>query len=73
MERHKRAMDGTHVIRIYGEQQRVPRQWKKFMASGQNKEEIMRFIFNTWKKLDSRVLRGVELYLAHEDKCHRLS
>jgi hypothetical protein len=33
MERHKQAMDGTHVICIYGEQ-RIPRQWKKFMASG---------------------------------------
>ncbi len=46
MEREKRAMGGTNVVRIYSGEQRVPRQWKKFMASGENKEEIMKFIFN---------------------------
>ena len=54
LERDKRAVGGTNVIRIYSEQQRVPRQWKKFMASGENKEKIMKFIFNTWRNADPR-------------------
>ena len=66
-------MGGTNVIRIYSGEQRVPRQWKKFMASGENKEEIMKFIFNTWRKADPRALKGVEVFLAHEDKCHKLN
>jgi hypothetical protein len=73
LEREKRAMGGTNVIRIYSGEQRVPRQWKKFMASGENKEEIMKFIFNTWRKADPQALKGVEVFLAHEDKCHKLN
>jgi hypothetical protein len=73
LERDKRAVGGTNVIRIYSEQQRVPRQWKKFMASGENKEEIMKFIFNTWRHADPQALKCVEVFLAHEDKCHKLT
>ena len=73
MERDKRAVDGANVIRIYSEQQRVPRQWKKFLASGENKEETMKFIFNCWRNADPRALKGVEVFLAHEDKCHKLT
>ena len=73
LERDKRAVDGANVIRIYSEQQRVPRQWKKFLASGENKEEIMKFIFNCWRNADPRALKGVEVFLAHEDKCHKLT
>ena len=73
LERDKRAVDGTTVIRIYSEQQRVPRQWKKFMASGENKEEIMKFIFNSWRNADPQALKGVQVFLAHEDKCHKLT
>ena len=72
LERDKRAVGGTHVVRIYSEQQRVPRQWKKFMSSGENKEELMKFIFNTCRKADPQLLKGVEVFVAHEDKCHKL-
>ena len=73
LERDKRAVDGANVIRIYSEQQRVPRQWKKFLASGENKEEIMKFIFNCWRNADPCARKGVEVFLAHEDKCHKLT
>lgn len=42
------------------------------MSSGDNKEEFMKFIFNTWRKADPLLLKGVELFLAHEENCHRL-
>ena len=72
LERERRALSGTQVIRIYSEQQKVPRQWKKFMSSGENKEELMKFIFNCWRKEDPRMLRGIEVFLTHEEYCHRL-
>lgn len=70
MERARRTANGVHVIRIYSEQQKAPRQWKKFMSSGDNKEELIKFIFNNWTKADP--LKGVEVFLAHEEQCHRL-
>jgi hypothetical protein len=73
LERDRRAVGGVQVIRIYGEQQRVPRQWKKFMSSGENKEELMKFLFDAWKKADPQLLKGVEVYLAHEESCHRFA
>ena len=60
------------MIRIYSEQQKVPRQWKKFMSSGGNKEELMTFIFHTWRKADPRLLNGVEVFITHGENCHRL-
>jgi hypothetical protein len=73
LEREKRGEDGALVVHIYGDQQRVTRQWKKFMSSGENKEEIMKFIFNAWRSENPCLLKGVEIFLAHEDKCHKLS
>ena len=71
LERDRRAVDGVQVVRLYSEHQKVPRQWKKFMTSGENKEELMKFLFTSWKKVDASLLRGVEVILSHEDKCHR--
>ena len=44
LERNKRSEGGTFLVKIYGGQQRVPRQWKKFMSTGKNKEELMKKI-----------------------------
>ena len=41
------------------------------MSSGENKEELMKFIFDAWKKADPQLLKGVEVFLPHEEKCHR--
>ena len=68
----KRAASGVQEIRIFSEQQKVPRQWKKFMSSGTNKEELVKFIFHNWRNADPRLLKGVEVFLAHEENCHRL-
>ena len=66
LERARRAASGVQVIRIYSEQQKAPRQWKKFMSSGENKEELIKFIFNTWRKANPQLLKGVEVFLAHK-------
>jgi hypothetical protein len=37
LEREKRSEAGSFLVNIYGEQQRVPRQWKKFLSNVKNK------------------------------------
>ena len=42
------------------------------MSSAENKEEFIKSIFNTWRKANPQLLKGVEVFLAHEEHCHRL-
>ena len=42
------------------------------MSSGDNKEELIKLIFNSWRKADPQLLKGIEVFLAHEVHCHRL-
>ena len=60
-------------MNIYGEQQRVPRQWKKFLSNGKNKEELMKFFFGAWRIANPQLLNGVEVFITHEQKCHKLT
>jgi hypothetical protein len=70
LERNRRAVaNDVHEIRIYSAQQNVPRQWKKFLSSGRNKE-LIKFLFNSWKSANESLLKGVEVVLAHEGQCH---
>ena len=71
LERDRRAVNGIQLIRIYSDHQKVPRQWKKFLSSGENKEEFSKFLFNSWRKADVGTLRGVNVFLTHEAKCYR--
>lgn len=41
------------------------------MTSGENKEELMKFLFTSSKNVDASLLWGVEVILSHEDKCYR--
>ena len=47
LEREKRGEGGSFRMKIFGEQQRVPRQWKKFLSNGENKAELTNFIYET--------------------------
>ena len=64
----RRTASGVQVIRIYSEQQKAPRQWKKFMSSGDNKEELIKLIFNSWRNADPQLLKGVEVFLMQMGK-----
>ena len=46
LERSKRANDGVSVIRIYGADQRLPKQWKKLFIYGKNKEALAQFLLH---------------------------
>ena len=43
IERDRQPIDGVLVIKIYSEHQKVPGQWKKFLSSGENKEQLIPF------------------------------
>ena len=73
LEREKRGEGGSFRMKIFGEQQRLPRQWKKFLSNGENKEELMNFLYETWKTANPQLLNGVEVFITHEKKCHWLS
>ena len=73
LERNKRGKDGSTLTKIYDSEQKVPKQWKKFLSTGENKEEIMRFLFEHWKTVDVKNFGHKESYLTHESDCHRFS
>jgi hypothetical protein len=72
LERDRQAIDGVQLINIYSEHQKVPRQWKKILSSGENKEQLIEFIYHSWRKADPMVLNGIEVFLAHQEECHKL-
>ena len=72
LEREKRSDGETYLTKIYGTQQRVPRQLKKFLSAARNKEELLKFLFEEWKRCCPQVLNGVEVLITHENECHRL-
>ena len=70
-ERTKRAASGSQVMRVYG--QAVPKQWKKFLSCGVNKEALLQYLFDTWKTVKVSDLRGVTVFFAYGSKCHAFS
>ena len=51
IERSKRAGNGSTVIRILSPEQKVPRQFKKFLSVGKNKEALIEFFYQHLKML----------------------
>ena len=72
-ERTRRAAIGTYAeIRITRPAMKMPRQFKKFLASGKNKESLIHFLFESWKEYKSQCLKDVVLYITHAEKCYKL-
>ena len=72
VERVSRATSGTYVFSILGEQQKVPKQWKKFMQVGSNKERLTDFLMEQWRKVPSSSLGSIALFVTNEDKCFKI-
>ncbi|XP_041466296.1 uncharacterized protein LOC121416845 [Lytechinus variegatus] len=70
-ERGRRAASGSQLTKIYGMEQKVPNQWKKFLSSSQNKEALIRFLFQTWQE-NPNLLQDVKVIMAHDESCHLL-
>ncbi|KAJ8021224.1 hypothetical protein HOLleu_38360 [Holothuria leucospilota] len=61
---------GSHVMKIYSPDQKVPSQWKKFLSNGKNKENLIEFFAAEWSKSPSGMLKGVKVFIAHGLQCH---
>ena len=73
-ERNRRAEKGVQRIRIFGKNQPVPRQWKKFLSRGENKESLMMFLGEHWRTYNSSQMQGVSsMFVTSKEKCHNLS
>jgi len=70
-ERNKRGRDGQLVINITNGQQLCPRQWKKFMANGSNKTNLVRFLVREWSEnaVYADKIKDRTYYVSHGDNC----
>ena len=65
-------MSGVTNIRIGSATQKVPRQFKKFLSLGKNKEAWIEFIFKNMTTLDlAPALQEVTMFFTHGAKCHK--
>ena len=69
-ERSRRAVTGVQVLQITRSDQKKPKQFKKFLSSGVNKEQLVDFLFASWQNCDPEVLNDIELYICHRAFCH---
>lgn len=75
LERSKRANAGSTVVRILGSQQKVPRQFKKFLSVGKNKEALIEFFIEHLKHVEglSTVIGSLEIFVSHGNLCHQIT
>lgn len=74
LERAKRASEGVFKVEISGSSQTCPKQWKKYLSSGDNKSELSRFLLKEWSRDRYRLLIGNRyVFFTLEMKCFRLS
>ncbi|XP_070535408.1 uncharacterized protein [Ptychodera flava] len=72
-ERERRTTTGTfNEIRITRPSLNMPRQVKKYLASGKNKESLLLFLFESWKEYESECLQGITMYITNGELCYRL-
>lgn len=71
VERARRTKAGVQRIRITQANQKMPKQWGKFLGHPDNKNELLQFLLREFS--DSRQLEGLEVYVSAGPNCHRLS
>ena len=70
-ERTRRAAQGVQRVHILNKDQSVPKQWKKYMSCGKNKESLVVFMCDHWSTYASSQLSSLPcLYVTSRDKCH---
>ena len=72
-ERSRRAAQGVQIIHILNKNQNVPKQWRQFMSSGENKESLVAFLLEYWSTYETSKLNKLEcMYITTKDKCYVL-
>ena len=70
-ERARRATQGVQRVHIYRQDQKIPKQWKKFLSSGENKESLLEFFIKHWTSYRSQKFGSVSvLCVTSKDKCY---
>ena len=69
-ERLHRAASGTYTVSILGDQQKVPKQWKKFLSVGSNKERLVEFLVQHWRNVPCSALQSTHLFATNKEKCY---
>ena len=73
-ERAKRAAQGVQRIHILNKDQSPPKQWKKYLSSGKNKEALIVFLCNHWSTYKSSQLSTLQgIYITSNEKCFLLA
>lgn len=71
-ERSKRSENtGVQKVRVFNKDQHIPKQWKKFLALGENKESLIQFLCEHWRSYESSCLGHLSaLYVTSKEKCY---
>lgn len=72
-ERRRRSSQGSLKVRITGPGQKCPKQWKKFLRTGENKTSLTDFLLQQWSgnSYANRIGRRI-IFFAAADICVRL-
>ena len=69
-EHDRRSSPGTFSVAVKSADQKCPKQWKKFLAEGVNKQSLLDFLFMQWRDQGfAGVIMGRKIYLTNRDKC----
>ena len=63
---------GMQTIKIVGSNQKTPKQMKRFLALGSNKESLIEFFFQFLKTLNSNYFEDFTVLVVHGFKCYCL-
>ena len=58
-----------HIIRV---DQKTPQQFKKYLSSRANKEDLVNFLCEQWQKYDAAMIKGMLVHIAHGQKYHSI-
>ena len=69
IERQRRGALNSQRVKVSFAEQKLPKQWQKFLANGENKKEMLEFIVSQWKNMQTQY----EFYVTLGACCYRLS
>ena len=73
LERCRRASFGTLVINIANGEQKVPKQWKKFLSNEANKDALLLFLAQEWCKDQYAMILGQHtVFYAFRNQCYQM-
>lgn len=71
IERDRRSHGTSETLTIYGPDQKLPKQWPKFMASASFKQALQSFLAKNWPTIS--INRNALVYVALTETCTLLS